>query len=103
MKRLAVHSLLLLSLLCSAAGAWAQPPWRDLPPEERRQMRQQMREHWQQDRELRREEFRRDEPPPRWRDLPMEDRRRLRDEMREQRDLSEPPGFRGGPRGFRRD
>jgi len=71
-------------------------------------MRQQMREHWLQEREFRREEsrrddFRRDEPPPRWRDLPVEDRRRLRDEMREQRGAPNPPDFRGGGRGWRRD
>jgi hypothetical protein len=38
-------------LLGSVGGAWAQPHWRDLPPEERRQMRQQMREHWQHERD----------------------------------------------------
>ena len=42
-------------------------------------MRQQMREHWQQDRNMRREEG-----PRRWQEVPPEDRRRLRDEMREQ-------------------
>ncbi|MBK9782997.1 MAG: hypothetical protein IPP59_01640 [Betaproteobacteria bacterium] len=71
--------LLLLSLLGSAGSAWAQASWRDLPPEERREMRQQMREHWQQDRNMRREEG-----PRRWQEVPPEDRRRLRDEMREQ-------------------
>ena len=70
---------LLLSLLGSAGNAWAQASWRDLPPEERREMRQQMREHWQQDRNMRREEG-----PRRWQEVPPEDRRRLRDEMREQ-------------------
>ena len=77
MKRLATCSLLLLSLLGSVGGASAQASWRDLPPEERRQMRQQMREHWRQEHdlqreEMRRDEFRREEPPPRWRDLPIE-------------------------------
>ncbi len=98
MKRFATFSLLLLSLLGSLGGAWAQTAWRDLPPDERRQMRQQMREHWLQEREFRREElrrddFRRDEPPPRWRDLPIEDRRRLRDEMREQRGCQSTTGL----------
>jgi hypothetical protein len=64
-----------------------------LPPDDRRQMRQQMREHWQQDREMRQEEGAR-----RWVEVPPEDRRRMREEMREQR---------GGPpregRGWRRD
>ncbi len=101
MKRLLACSFLFLSLLGSAGGAWAQQGyWRDLPPDERRQMRQQMREHWQQERDIRR-----DEPPPRWRDIPAEDRRRLRDDMREQRGLQEPHDFRGGGggRGWRRD
>lgn len=100
MKRFALCSLLLLSLVGSMGGAWAQAAWRDLPPDERRQMRQQMREHWQQEREIRREE-----PPPRWRDIPQEDRRRLRDDMREQRDLRDAHDFRGGGggRGWRRD
>jgi len=71
---------LLLALLCltGSAGLRAQPGWRDLPPEERRQMRQQMREHWQQDAGQMPSE-----PSPRWRDLPPEERRRLRNEMRE--------------------
>lgn len=107
MKRLFALSLLLLSLLGSAGGAWAQQGnWRDLPPEERRQLRQQMREHWQQEREIRREES-----APRWRDVPPEDRRRLRDEMREQRawqerergSWGEQRERRGEGRGWRRD
>ena len=102
MKRRFVLSLLLLSLLGAAGGAWAQPAWRDMPPDERRQMRQQMREHWQQERETR--EMRGYDEAPRWRDVPPEDRRRLRDEMRERRgwpDHREGPG--GGGRGWRRD
>lgn len=99
MKRRLALSLLLLSLLGSVGKVWAQTHWRDLPPDERRQMRQQMREHWQQDRELRREEG----APPRWRDVPPEDRRRLRDEMREQRGWQEQREGRGGGRGWRRD
>ena len=108
MKRRLALSLLLLSLLGSASGAWAQQGyWRDLPPDERRQMRQQVREHWQQEREIRR-----DEGAPRWRDVPPEDRRRLRDDMREQRawpEQHQQRGWgeqregRGGGRGWRRD
>src|SRR5574343_1447438 len=100
MKRTVACSLLLLSLLGSVGSAWAQAYWRDLPPDQRREMRQQMREHWQQEREIRRE----DGAPPRWRDIPPEDRRRLRDDMREQRGLQEHREFRGGGgRGWRRD
>lgn len=97
MKSRLVLSLILLSQLGLVGGVWAQAPWRDLPVEDRRQMRQQMREHWQQERELRRE------AAPPWRDLPPEDRRRLRDEMREQRreqhgwpESGHPPGHGGG-------
>jgi hypothetical protein len=94
MKRPLLRLILLLSLLLPAAGGWAQGFWRDLPPDERRQMRQQMREQWQQDGGVRREEG-----MPRWRDLPPEDRRRLRDEMRERHGWQGPPeGHRdGGP------
>ena len=98
MKRRLVLSLLFLSLLGSAGGVWAQAQWRDLPPDERRQMRQQMRDHWQQQREIRREEG-----APRWRDVPQEDRRRLRDELRERRGWPEQRQGRDGRRGGRRD
>jgi len=98
MKRRLALSLLLLSLLGSTGGVWAQGSWRDLPPDERRQMRQQMRDHWQQEREMRR-----DEGAPRWRGVPPEDRRRLRDEMREQRSWPDQREGRGGGRGWRRD
>lgn len=79
-RRLLLSLLLLLSLSGSVGSAWAQARWRDLPPDERRQMRQQMREHWQQEREIRR-----DDGPRRWNEVPPEDRRRMREEMREQR------------------
>jgi len=79
-RRLLLSLLLLLSLSGSVGNAWAQARWRDLPPDERRQMRQQMREHWQQEREIRR-----DDGPRRWSEVPPEDRRRMREEMREQR------------------
>ena len=84
MKSRAKFLLLCLGLMGPLVGTWAQVPapgrWRELPPEERRQMRQQMREHWQQ------EGAQRPEPPQRWRDLPQEDRRQMREEMREMRE-----------------
>lgn len=98
-KYLTPTLLLLLSLLGSAGSTWAQASWRDLPPEQRREMRQQMRQHWQQEHNVRRDEGER-----RWRDVPPEDRRRLRDEMRQQgrepghRDGRDGPGQRGGRR-----
>ncbi len=84
MKPRLILAFLLLSLFGSAGSVWAEGRWRELPPEERRHMRQQMRDHWQCERE-----FRREEAPPRWRDVPKEERRRLRDEMREHRDYRE--------------
>lgn len=99
-RRILLATLLLLGLSGPVGGVWAQAHWRDLPPDERRQMRQQMREHWQQERELRR-----DEEPRRWSDVPPEDRRRMREEIREQRAGSaerEGRDSREG-RGWRRD
>ena len=99
-RRILLATLLLLSLSGPVGSVWAQAHWRDLPPDERRQMRQQMREHWQQERELRR-----DEEPRRWSDVPPEDRRRMREEIREQRAGSaerEGRDSREG-RGWRRD
>lgn len=99
-NRLIPSLLLLLSLLGSNGSVWAQTSWRDLPPEERREMRQQMRQHWQEERNIRRDEGER-----RWRDVPPEDRRRLRDEMRQQGgEPGNPDGRDGqGRRGGRRD
>jgi len=82
MKSRLVVPFLLLSLLGSTVGAWAQQGRpRDLGPDDRRQMRQQMRDHWQQEREL----LRRDEAPRRWQEVPPEDRRQIREDLREQR------------------
>lgn len=89
------HLPFLLLLLVS--GAYAQGYWRDVPPEDRREMRQQMREYWRQEREIRR-----DDGTPRWREMPVEDRQRLRDEIRDTRGWGDQPGNRGaGGRGGR--
>lgn len=95
MKPRLVLSILLLSLSGLAGNTLAQGYWGDLPPEERRQMRQQMREHWQQDDRA----SRRDEGRHRWQEVPAEDRRRLREEMREQHRSD--PGSRREGRGRR--
>lgn len=95
MNRRFLSLLLLFGLLGSGGELWAQGRWRDLPPEERRQMRQQMREHWQQESTLRQE------APSRWRDVPPEDRRRMREEMRDQREWQELRNERG--RGWRNE
>lgn len=81
MKRRIFLALPLLLGLAASLDVQAQARWRDLPPEDRRQMRQQMRDHWQQEREFRREEG----PGRGWQDVPSEDRRRLREDLREQR------------------
>ncbi len=63
--------------MCGPGRGWGDG--RELAPDERREMRRQMREHWRQER-----------PPravgeQRWRNMDPEERRRLRDEMREHR------------------
>ncbi|PKO92400.1 MAG: hypothetical protein CVU16_06540 [Betaproteobacteria bacterium HGW-Betaproteobacteria-10] len=93
-NRLIPSLLLLLSLLGSAGGTSAQAAWRDLPPEQRREMRQQMREHWQQERDIRRDTGER-----RGHNVSPEDRRSLRDEMRQQ---GREPGKRDGQDGLGR-
>jgi len=69
--------------LCAGLWAVAGVARADsMPPEQRQQMRQQMREHWQQmppeQREVRRQEYR-----ERWQQLPSDERQRIREEMRE--------------------
>jgi hypothetical protein len=51
-----------------------------MPPEERRQMRQEMREQWRQMPQEDRQRMR-DDHRERWQ-MPQEDRQRMRDEMR---------------------
>lgn len=71
----------LMLVLLASPLAHAQVSWRDLPPEERRQLRQQMREQWQE-RDHHRDM---DAPPPRrWQEVPPEDRRQMRQQMREE-------------------
>jgi hypothetical protein len=82
MKSRLLVPLLSILLLLPAAGALAQDRRHDLPPEERREIRKQMREHWQQQNLAPRPDN--DARPAHWRDLPPDERRRLRDEMREQ-------------------
>ena len=76
-------SLLLLMLSLSAGSAWSDERWRELAPEERREMRQQMREHWQRENTGPQRLYNNDNSPHR-RDLSPDERRRLREEMREQ-------------------
>lgn len=74
--------LMILLLALGMGSALSGEHWRDLPPEERREIRKQMREHWL--REYHGQHPEKGEKPVHWKDLPVEERRRLRDEMREQ-------------------
>ena len=93
MLRFAPSLLLLILLAALAPATRAEPPhggreplrqWQQIPPEERREIRQQLREHWSERPHQRAEEAgeRRGDG---FRRMPREDRMRLRDELREQR------------------
>ena len=70
--------------------------WERMPPDQRREMRQQMRDHWQQLPQDERQAFReqRRERRETYQQMPQEDRSRMRDELRGRRD-----GWDGGGRG----
>jgi len=82
--------VLIIALLGFSPSGFARDGGRDLGPDERREMRQQMREHWQQDRRLR------DDGDRRWRSMEPDERQRLRDEMREHRRRPDDSGGRRG-------
>lgn len=78
--------LLLVAAMMAWGGLAHADPGRDgrpgrLSPEERQQMRQQMREHWQQMPPEQRE-YRRQEMRERWQQMPPEDRQRWREDRR---------------------
>lgn len=87
--------LLVAAMLAWGGLAHADPgrPGR-LSPEERQQMRQQMREHWQQmppeQRDYRRQELR-----DRWQQMPPDERQRWRDERRRRHDDGREGGWGG--------
>lgn len=91
------RSLILILSLMATAPALAEPPRRELPPEEKREMRQQMREHWY--RENIGPQRADDARPANWRDLPPDERRRLREEMRQQNDRDDRRDKRGSRKG----
>lgn len=75
-RRKVVHLLLVLTAFSAAAGVvHAQ-----MPPDQRRQMRQEMRDQWRQAPQDDRQRMR-DERRGQWQ-MPQEDRQRMRDEMR---------------------
>ena len=81
-RMLAWQQFVRVVLVLTAFFAVAGSVHAQLPPDQRRQMRQEMREQWQQ--------------------MPQEDRQRMRDEMRGRRDeaggqgMRQGGGFRGG-------
>lgn len=83
MKRFFFLLFVAMTLLAPLKSVQAGERWRDLQPEDRQEMRRQMREHWREQsaRDYPQREAR--EPRPGWRDVPPEERRRLREEMRE--------------------
>ena len=93
MKRRLLLLLVLFGLADRIGPAMAQSNSRDLPPEERRELRQQMREHWQQRPDLRQGGGERRQ----WQDVPQEDRQRMREEIRQQRALLQPGGSAAAP------
>ena len=105
-RALAASGLLLALLAMPAAAApdggerWAGPWIAQLAPDDRRQLRQEMREQWRQpppdDRRGVRETHRQQ-----WQEMPREDRQRLHEEMRSRRDPSGDCCGRGGSRGGR--
>ena len=92
-KRYIIRVLALAAGLGAAMAAVADE--RALPFEERQQIRQQMREHWQHMPPPRRGAAP-DEARERWRSMPPEERQRLREDLRSQE------GHRGGGRHDRR-
>lgn len=87
--RIAARLLLVLTALTAVAGSASA----QMPPDQRRQMRQEMRDYWRQapqDDRQRYRENRRDG----WQPMPQDDRQRMRDETRGRRD-----GYGGGQYG----
>jgi Spy/CpxP family protein refolding chaperone len=72
--------------------------WASLTPEERQQMRSQIRDHWRnmppEGREKRREEMH-----ERWQQMSPEERQQIRDTIREHRDGGRSPAEGSGPGG----
>jgi predicted phage gp36 major capsid-like protein len=100
-RMLAWQQFVRVVLVLTAFFAVAGSVHAQLPPDQRRQMRQEMREQWQQMPQEDRQRFR-DERRERWQQMPQEDRQRMRDEMRGRRDeaggqgMRQGGGFRGG-------
>ncbi len=83
-----VRLLLVFSALSAVTGA----AYAQIPPDQRRQMRQEMREQWRQMPQDDRQRFR-EGRREQWRPMPQDDRQRMRDEMR---GYGPPPAHGGG-------
>ena len=81
-----------LLLVLSAFSAVSGAVHAQMPPDQRRQMRQEMREQWRQMPQDDRQRFREDRRGQ-WRQMPQDDRQRMRDEMR---GYGPPPAHGGG-------
>lgn len=92
MKSRLILPFVLIGLLGMSPGGFARDGERDPRVDDRRELRQQMREHWQQERRLRNDGDRR------WRSMEPDERQRLRDDMREHRRRPD-DGGRGRGRG----
>ena len=92
MKVSAGRRIARLLLVLSAFWAGAGAVHAQIPPDQRRQMRQEMREQWRQMPQDDRQRFREDRREQ-WRPMPHDDRQRIRDEMR---GYGPPPGHGGG-------
>ena len=89
------RNLVPVLLAATVLSAVAPVAHAQMPPDQRRQMRQEMREQWRTvppDERHRLHEERRE----RWQQMPPEDRQRLREEMRGQRPPPPPGGGYGG-------
>ena len=92
MKLSGWRRMVCLLLVLSAFSAVAGVAHAQIPPDQRRQMRQEMREQWRQMPQDDRQRFREDRREQ-WRQMPQDDRQRMRDEMRGH---GPPPGHGGG-------
>ncbi len=97
MKKFIWRRMLRLLLVLTAWSVVAATAHAQMPPDQRRQMRQEMRDQWRQAPQEDRQRMR-DERRGQWQ-MPQEDRQRMRDEMRGH---GASPHGGGGGRGGRR-
>lgn len=89
--RIAGRALIALTALTAFAGSASA----QVPPDQRRQMRQEMRDYWRQAPPEERQRYRENRRDG-WQSMPQDDRQRMRDEMRGRRDAYGSTGQYGG-------